>query len=589
MDIELFYEQFITLLDNLKDEYELESRHDALILWFGENSINLESAEVKNRIFTDSYAEGIDAVLLDEQNLTFYFIQAKTVNQFSNTGSNLSEIDVKSTLSGTKFLLKGNYKGKITPVLENLVDEYHELVKTFRYQTVVLFLIMMKDPTDFKFVEEFKKEFPQVNINFFNIDWIHDFYENTFLASEDPAPENITFEVLTNYLNKDEPIKSRVFSTKAKELARIYDENKQRIFQKNVRASLGLKSKSINRQIRDTAIDEQRRSKFWYFNNGITIICQEISETPSGSLIKLKKPLIINGAQTTYALHAAYSDGKLEEEVEVLIKAIESDEKDFIENVTLYTNSQNAIRLRDLCSNDTIQIKLQTLTESLFKYFYERKRGEFDSLYPTVEAKKSKLGEDYKQKIVSNENAAQAYLALYLDKPSQAKAEKRRIFSKDEGFYDNIFNDSIDILAEKIFLSWLLLKFIESEKKKYYKQYKEAEQLPEEEQESIYCYDFLFHSEYFILNLFKDFLKNSSLNIGINREHIIKAISLIQTNHSSISSLHEQIKELLKEFIDSMKSRPGYYHNKFFKSEKSIGLIRSFLNNKFDFVDVINI
>jgi len=55
-------------------------------------------------------------------------------------------------------------------------------------------------------------------------------------------PENISFEVLTNLLGKDAPYKSRIFTCKGKELARIYNENRERIFQQNVRYSLRMKT-----------------------------------------------------------------------------------------------------------------------------------------------------------------------------------------------------------------------------------------------------------------------------------------------------------------------------------------------------------
>lgn len=215
-----------------------------------------------------------------------------------------------------------------------------------------------------------------------------------------------------------------MFTTKAEEIAKIYNDYKERIFQQNVRYSLGMRVKSINRLILETAVNNDESDKFWYFNNGITIVCDKIKPSTSGKVINLKNAQIINGAQTTYALFEAYQNGDLKDNVEVLIKAIEASDKKFIENVTLYTNSQNAIRLRDLLSNLQIQVNIQKILLDSYKYFYERKRGEFDSLYPTLDAKRKLLSDNYKEKLISNENAAQAFLALYLNKPAQAKREE---------------------------------------------------------------------------------------------------------------------------------------------------------------------
>lgn len=582
-----FYDRFKRLLENTKERHELDTLHDALIMWFGENYLFLDPDDIKERIVSDKHAEGVDAVLIDQINYKLLFVQAKTVENFDNTKNNLSETDVKSTLEGIRFLLKSDYKGKITPELENLVDEYHDLDKTGDYKTIILFLHLNEGLVDYKFVHAFNIEFPNITVDFYNFDWLLDFYTNKYLVLREAPPEKISFEVLTDFLRKSAPNKSRVFTCKGKELAKIYNDYRERIFQQNVRFSLGVRSKSINRQILETAESNDRSINFWYFNNGITIICKKIYETTSGKVINLDKAQIINGAQTTYALHEAYKEGKLKDNVEVLIRVIETDNREFIENVTLYTNSQNAIRLRDLCSNDEIQLKLQKILLDSYKYFYERKRGEFDSLYPTLEAKRNLLGVDYKNNIISNENAAQAFLAMYLDKPAQAKSERGRIFLKDRvGFYDDIFNRTDKSLAEEILMSWKLLKYIEKHKKKYSIKYEEAENLPDNEKRGIYKYDFLLHSEYFILNLFKDFLGNRRFRINSN-DDLLSIISKIDSNDNQVQEDYEKIKEALAQCINDLKKQLGYYHNKFFKNEKSIGLIRNFFKQQYNFIEVV--
>lgn len=359
-----------------------------------------------------------------------------------------------------------------------------------------------------------------------------------------------------------------------------------------------MRTRSINRLIFETAINEIESPKFWYFNNGITIVCDDIKESTSGKVINLKNAQIINGAQTTYALFEAYQNGILKENVEVVVKAIESDDKNFIENVTLFTNSQNAIRLRDLLSNLPIQVNIQKILLDSYKYFYERKRGEFESLCPTLEAKRNLLGDNYKEKLISNENAAQAFLALYLNKPAQAKSEKGRIFMKDTGFYDDIFSPKDEILAEKLLLAWKLLKYIEIQKKKYSYDYykavrladKKSDELTEDEQREInriYIFDFLFHSEYFILNLFKDFLKNRGHDITKEKSVILSLISKIDSNDELVEGLYKETTNELSEYINDLKKKPDYYHNKFFKNEKSIALVRNYFNQKYSFIDII--
>jgi len=177
---------------------------------------------------------------------------------------------------------------------------------------------------------------------------------------------------------------------------------------------------------------------------------------------------------------------------------------------------------------------------------------------------------------------------MFLDKPAQAKTEKGRIFLKDKvGFYYDIFDEKDSLLAEKFLMSWKLLQYIEEQKKDYKKKYKSAEKCTEEEKNEIYKYDFLLHSEYFILNIFKDFLTNEGYKIDLEKDDLLKLVKEIDARSDVIKEIYETIKNNLVEYINRVKTQPGYYHNKFFKNEKSIGLIRNFFNQKYNFVDVI--
>jgi len=582
-----FFERFQKLLENVKERYGLDNIHDALILWFAENNLGLDPEDVKERIVVDSKAEGVDAVLVDQRNYKLFLVTAKTVGSFEISQRNLQENDVKLFASGVRFLIKGEYKGKITPELENLLKEYHELDKTGDYKTSLLILTLRKQPTSTKFIDHVTKELGAEKL-IFDFDHLLKFYEENYLIMKAAPPEKVSFEIMTDILKKDLPIKSRVFTCKGKELARIYNEYKERIFQENVRYSLGMRSKGINKQILETARSSSRSQDFWYFNNGITIVCKKINDTAGGKIINLKNAQIINGAQTTYALHEAYQDGTLRDDVEVIIKAIESNDRPFIENVTLYTNSQNAIRLRDLCSNDEIQIIIQKVLLDTYRYFYERKRGEIDSLYPTKEEKKKLLGSDYKNRIISNENAAQAFFAMYLNKPAEAKSDKGRIFMKEHGgFYDDIFSLRLKdgILQEKLLLAWELLKYVVDRKKEYRKKYKRAEDLTPQEMKKVYRYDFLLHSEYFILNLLKDFLKNKGFNIEQEKDSIVSVINGDVADE--VENCYEDIVETLAGYIKKLRKDPKYYHNKFFKSSGSIAIVRKLFNSKYNYVDIL--
>jgi hypothetical protein len=90
----------------------------------------------------------------------------------------------------------------------------------------------------------------------------------------------------------------------------------------------------------------------------------------------------------------------------------------------LTTNNQNKISSRDLKANDPIQIDIRAALEP-FGYLYEHIQNQYLGT-PIPSGKK----------VVSNENIAQAYLAVILKKPSDARRRKYKIWSE---YYGRIF------------------------------------------------------------------------------------------------------------------------------------------------------
>ena len=578
MNDKVFFERLMKGLQKTKDIYELDNLHDAFIVWYAENVLQMEGEEARERIVADAHAEGVDAVFMDDSNGRVVFLQAKTVREFSKTQNNLPENDIKATLTGMRLLLQGEYKGKITPELENLVDEYHDKANTGDYVTEIVFLTLKQGPLDTKFIDDFKKDFENVHVKVVDFAILKDFYEDEYLSKLSPPPKKVTFQIITDISKKEFPYRSFVFTVKARDIAKFYSDYGEIVFQKNVRYFLGMRARNINEQIYQTATDKDRAHKFWYFNNGITIVCRQVGKTPSGKVAILQQPQVINGAQTTYALYKAYEAGALQEEAEVLLRVIETSDPSLVEEITLYTNSQNAIRTRDLCSNDLIQIRIQKVI-SEYGYFYERKRGEVDALYPTLKEKKKVLGKNYRDKVISNEKAAQAFVALYLGYPAWAKSEKKRIFVKGEnGFYFRIFNEKDEILPEKMLFAWILLRYIEKKKREFRQKFKNNSN-----QDELYKKDFILHSEYFVLNLFADFLHNEGYDIN-NREKVMELIQKIEQEDTLIETIYNQIIEEMTKYIQDLREEPGYYHNKFFKSERSIGRVRDFFRKDFEFI-----
>jgi hypothetical protein len=249
---------------------------------------------------------------------------------------------------------------------------------------------------------------------------------------------------------ESERFKSVICTVKAKEIAALVAEDKNDVlFDKNIRKYLETRGK-VNQSILETSSNDEESKLFWCLNNGITLICDNFSVTriPGNARIDVNNLQIINGCQTSVTLYNAMKRGILKENTEVLLKIHATTDKEVIDKITIATNNQNPINLRDLRSNENIQIHYQKYIFDKYGYYYERKRNEFRS-----------LKKDQKKKIIINEKMGQAYLAIGLKKPHQALGSKSDIF-KDE--FDAVFKKSS---VQKLMFSYLIYQFVEKKKK----------------------------------------------------------------------------------------------------------------------------
>lgn len=140
------------------------------------------------------------------------------------------------------------------------------------------------------------------------------------------------------------------------------NKNGRRLVAANIRHALG--ATDVNSEIKKSALLEP--SNFWYFNNGITLICKEVSKSParaasrSAGVFGFKDASIVNGAQTVSTLGSIEDDAKLAE-IRVPIRAIilRDTPASFGAQVTRSNNLQNRIEERDFVTQDTNQERLR--------------------------------------------------------------------------------------------------------------------------------------------------------------------------------------------------------------------------------------
>jgi hypothetical protein len=183
-------------------------------------------------------------------------------------------------------------------------------------------------------------------------------------------PNGMPIQVVQGFVNVNQLIR----------LVDRYSNNE--LFERNVRLFLGSK-KEVNKRIIET-ITSDKSGWFGFMNNGVSITADEVAVNPPPTGKRLKVVLdnmqIINGCQTVNALyHAKYEPAlkdKFQGNSNVLVRIYHIDRanEDFMRELIVATNSQNAIRAEDLVANDPPQIELETIFRT-FGVAYERKEG----------------------------------------------------------------------------------------------------------------------------------------------------------------------------------------------------------------------
>ncbi|MGL5631522.1 MAG: AIPR family protein [Azovibrio sp.] len=198
------------------------------------------------------------------------------------------------------------------------------------------------------------------------------------------AQPDIEAEVLLrDFGYTQQPYKAFYGRIEARQLAELWDIHQDRLVEKNIRRFKG--ATSVNAGLTQTLQSEPEH--FFYFNNGVTFLCNSIHEVhPRDTCrqtgrFRVRGMSIINGAQTVGAIARETVSHYDEHPVEVLATfvCLENAEDSFGDRVTQARNRQNAVDLEDFAALDERQENWsQTLKMQGVDYLI--KEGEGDAL-----------------------------------------------------------------------------------------------------------------------------------------------------------------------------------------------------------------
>jgi AIPR protein len=200
----------------------------------------------------------------------------------------------------------------------------------------------------------------------------------------EPEPITLTAKMTEGWHDRETPYKAIVGEVSAAELAQWYADNGERLYDRNVRKSLGLTG--VNKTLVDSMLEDPEG--FLYRHNGITVQCDTIeweffAKRATGAPISLtlRNASVVNGAQTVTSANRAYEKDPTavaEAYVSVRIVSVQGTPEGFAQSITKATNTQNHMERRDFIAIDPVQSEIQKDFKLSLDKEYVFRRGEMD-------------------------------------------------------------------------------------------------------------------------------------------------------------------------------------------------------------------
>ena len=425
-----------------KDNYPNDGQR--FVAWYLRNIHNLDIIEAKDCITDGAGDKQIDAVYIDNDASVIYIIQGKfysgdTVNaeplrEVLSSWIQIKDLQKLQENANEKLKIKIN---EISTALENDYEIYFELIITSKLTNsakndLATFqkeisedtafsanLVLVDNETlKFKYDEALNKSRPYINHEF-NID------------------TSKCMEIMIG------GTKAVIAAIPLKECIRIPGIKDGSLFRKNVRQSLGTSNK-VNKGIAATL--KKDPEDFFFLHNGITAICSQINL--KDGLLSVKELNVVNGCQSLSTIYSCSETVKNSKDGFIMFRFYEISNPEKADKISTCTNSQSAVKARDLRSNDKYVLAMKKAYEQCYTDgYFITKRGE--------QADTAKYNTNH---IVNLTELGKQLIAWHSQRPTISYSETK-IFDK---YFDQIFRkdyepeniQALNELARYVALRW---------------------------------------------------------------------------------------------------------------------------------------
>jgi len=427
----------------IKDKYYQDNYSgdgQRFVAWYLRNIHLRDTNQAKEEVTDGPSDKQIDAIFVDDDNNKIYIIQGKFIG-----ADRIDSAPLKEVLSSWMYLKKldslqeaGNNKIQHRiPEVSQAIDEDYE---------IIFELITTAEPTpsaknDLSRFQEALTNDSEFSATFLLID--NDELLNRYNLALNKNKPSIDHDIqLENgkYVRMNmEETDIVIGAVLLKECIKIPGILDGTLFQKNVRQSLG--PNKVNKGMKSTI--SSNANDFFFFHNGITAICENMKLVDN--VLKVKSLSVVNGCQSLNTILSCSEKVKSQDNSHVLFRFYEIPEIERADKISTFTNSQSAVKPRDLRSNDRRVLKLKKSFEHKYPDGYMvTKRGE---IAPPNRTKKVDLA-----------ILAKLLISWHSQRPNIAYNENK-IFDK---YFEQLFSrdysperiDALHFWWEKISVYW---------------------------------------------------------------------------------------------------------------------------------------
>jgi hypothetical protein len=366
-----------------KENHFLTRSLAAAILAYTADLSKADAAKCVTDGFDDN---GIDAIYYDTDGNTVYLAQSKW---FENGVKSPDVASIKKFISGFKDYIGGKFDRfndkffSQKQVLESALDatDVSFLLLNIYTGSQLLSLHATREFEDL--LEKENDPIPVVAYRNFGLKEIYEVISDSF------GNDSINIDVtLYEWGHVSDPYDAYYGQVSSEEIAKWYSEYGWKLTSRNLRNFKG--DTEVNDAMKRTLVSDP--GKFWYFNNGITILCKSISKTARMGTNRAignfhcEGVSVVNGAQTVGSIESIVSRGfPKAKDARVLVRfiSLENCPPNFGVEVTTATNTQNKIERRDFASLDVNQERIRNEMLLDLEKIYVYKSGEKLQNYQT--------------------------------------------------------------------------------------------------------------------------------------------------------------------------------------------------------------